>query len=266
VIDGLDGWGQVTARRAAELAADRALEHGVACIMGRRASHVGRVGEYTSLLAGRGLFGIMFVGSGGGAQIVAPFGGRDRRLSNNPISLAAPSADGPVVADLALSTVAEGKLAIARDRGASVPEGWIADTEGQPTRDPAAYFSGGHLLPIAGHKGSALIVLSDILAGILGGGGAVRANPPTESNTFSLIAIDTRPLRAADEYEREVALLREHVVSAPRAAGVDRIYFPGEIEAESAAARAGAIPIPSGTLQRLRALATELDIPPLSCA
>jgi hydroxycarboxylate dehydrogenase B len=264
VIDGHDGWGQVTARVASDLAAERALAHGVAVVFGRRASHIGRIGEYTSALAERGLYAIMFAGSGGGAQIVAPFGGSDRRLSNNPLSLAAPSERGPVLADLALSTVAEGKLAMARDRGEPIPAGWIARSDGAPSTDPADYFAGGHLLPIAGHKGASLIVMSEILAGVLGGGGGVRTPEAFESNTFALIAIDIRPLRESDEYEEEVAAMREHVVGAPRLPGFDRIYFPGDVELEAAAARAGGIPIPDGTRRRLDALADSLGVAELS--
>jgi hydroxycarboxylate dehydrogenase B len=264
VVDGHDGWGQVTARVASELVAERALEHGVAVVFGRRASHIGRIGEYTSALAERGLYAIMFAGSGGGAQIVAPFGGSDRRLSNNPLSLAAPSERGPVLTDLALSTVAEGKLAMARDRGEQIPEGWIAGPDGAPSTDPADYFAGGHLLPIAGHKGASLIVMSEILAGILGGGGAARTPEAFESNTFSMVAIDIRPLRETTEYEAEVEAMREHVVGAPRLPGFERIYFPGDVEAEAAAARADGIPIPAGTRRRLAVLADSLGVPELA--
>jgi uncharacterized oxidoreductase len=264
VVDGHDGWGQATARVASERAAERALEHGVAVVFGRRASHIGRIGEYTSTLADRGLYALMFAGSGGGAQIVAPFGGSDRRLSNNPLSLAAPSDRGPVLTDMALSTVAEGKLAMARDRGEQIPEGWIAGPDGASSTDPADYFAGGHLLPIAGHKGASLIVMSEILAGILGGGGAVRTPEAFGSNTFALIAIDVRPLRERAEYEEEVTAMREHVVGAPRLPGFERIYFPGDVEAEASAVRAAGIPIPDGTRRRLAVLADSLGVPELA--
>lgn len=264
VVDGHDGWGQVTARDATEIAAARGLEHGVAVVFGRRGSHIGRIGEYTSRLAEQGLYGIMFAGSGGGAQIVAPFGGSDRRLSNNPLSLAAPSARGPVLTDMALSMVAEGKLAMARDRGEQVPVGWIADGDGASTTDPADYFAGGHLLPVGGHKGASLIVLSEILAGILGGGGAVQTPEAFESNSFALIAIDTRPLRDPAEYEQEVERMRAHIVGAPRLPGFDRIYFPGDVEAEASAARAAGVPIPAGTRVRLDVLADSLGVEQLA--
>ena len=106
--------------------------------------------------------------------------------------------------------------------------------------------------------------MSEILAGILGGGGGIRSPEAFESNTFSLIAIDIRPLRERDEYEEEVAAMREHVVGAPRLAGFDRIYFPGEVEAEASASRAAGIPIPGGTRQRLDVLADSLGVPALS--
>ena len=59
-----------------------------------------------------------------GALRVAPFGGSDRRLSTNPISIGVPVAGrDPVVLDVTTSMVAEGKLMVAVNKGEQVPEG-----------------------------------------------------------------------------------------------------------------------------------------------
>ena len=69
------------------------------------------------------------------------------------------------------TTVAEGKLMVARNKGVAVPPGTIVDKHGDPTTDPNDFYAGGALLSIGGHKGYGLNVLIDMLAGGLSGGG-----------------------------------------------------------------------------------------------
>ena len=67
-----------------------------------------------------------------GAQRVAPFGGGDRRLSTNPLAIGVPLAGAPpAILDITTSTVAEGKLMVAINKGEQVPEGWIVDKHRQ---------------------------------------------------------------------------------------------------------------------------------------
>jgi len=123
-LDGRFGWGQAIAGHAGGLAAERAREHGVACVVARNTGHIGRLGAYTERLGEEGIASIMIVSSQGGDLQMAPFGGRDRRLTNNPISLAAPGGAGrPVAVDMALSVLAGGKVVLAGARGERLPEG-----------------------------------------------------------------------------------------------------------------------------------------------
>lgn len=74
--------------------------------------------------------------------------------------------------DISPTVVAGGKVIVKRLRGQSLPEGWIMDGEGRGVTDPAGYFGPppGSLLPLGGHKGYALGIVVDILAGALSGG------------------------------------------------------------------------------------------------
>ena len=77
-----------------------------------------------------------------------PFGGRAPIFSTNPYAFAMPGGCfGPIVADFATSTVADGKVAVYRAEGKTLPEGWILDKEGKPSTDPEAFFDGGMHLP-----------------------------------------------------------------------------------------------------------------------
>ena len=62
---------------------------------------------------------------------------------------------------------------MALNEGKPLPEGAAIDANGDPTRDPKAYYGppAGALLPIGGHKGSGLCMAIDLLAGALTRGG-----------------------------------------------------------------------------------------------
>src|SRR3546814_14123563 len=101
---------------------------------------------------------------------IAPWGGREARLGNNPLSIAAPCPKPPhFLLDMAMSVAARGKIRKARDEGSSIPEGWAVDAAGKPTTDPVAAL-GGFLLPFGAHKGSGLSQAIELLSGVLAGG------------------------------------------------------------------------------------------------
>src|SRR4029434_6110051 len=94
-----------------------------------------------------------------------------QRLSTKRMAVGVPRAGpDPVLLDITTSTVAEGKLMVALNKGEQVPEGWIVDKHGKPTTDPRDFYDGGALLTIGAHKGSGLSILTDLLAGAISTG------------------------------------------------------------------------------------------------
>jgi len=69
----------------------------------------------------------------GNANHMAPWGGVDLLLSTNPIAVAVPGTDGPIVLDMATSVAAYGKVKTAAQRGETMPEGWMIDHQGKPS-------------------------------------------------------------------------------------------------------------------------------------
>src|SRR5437660_1052142 len=111
----------------------QAARTGIALIGLRNCGHLGRVGDWADLAADAGQVSLHFLNTSG-AQRVAPFGGRDRRLSTNPICVGVPVEGGPpVILDVTTSMVAEGKLFVAINKREQVPPGWIIDKHGKPT-------------------------------------------------------------------------------------------------------------------------------------
>ena len=162
VVDAKGAMGQVGATFAAKLASEKARIHGVGCVALRNTSHIGRAGAYPLMAAREGLIGLIFVNAGHLGYQIAPFGGIDGRLSTNPIAFAAPRREAePILVDLTTSVVAEGKVRVAINSGHQVPEGWLIDSEGNPTVDPGDFSADppGAILPMGGvvaHKGFAV--------------------------------------------------------------------------------------------------------------
>ena len=177
VFDGDWGWGQVIGRKAVELLIEKVSASGVATIFCRNSCHIGRVGEYPERLARSGLASVMFVNTHGAGRLVAPWGGVERRLSANPIAMGFPQVDGdPILVDISTCALAEGKLRNLMTTGQPVPPGCIVDAEGRLSTNAADFYGPppGALLPFGEHKGFALALAADILAGALSGAGCSR--------------------------------------------------------------------------------------------
>ena len=263
VVDGRRGFGHVVADVTARLAADRAAEHRVAVVAVRNANHVGRLGEYTELAAGRGQIALLLANFQGSSQQLAPFGGIDRRLTNNPVSVAVPGPDHPIALDMALSVVAESRIFHAAERGEPVPEGWILDGDGHPTTRPEDYLAGGTLVPVGGatggYKGYGLIVVVELIVAMLSGGGLCGPGDAPFSNAYVLVCIDPGPehLRQA-----EVAEFVAWVKSSRLAPGSSEIVLPGELEARRRTAAADAVTLDEVTVEALADLARSAGVEP----
>ena len=236
VIDANDGFGQVGATLAATLAIVKARQYGLASVALRRASHIGRAGEYPLKIAQAGLIGTAYVNYGRLGIQVAPFGGIDGRLATNPMAFAAPRrADPPIMVDMTTSTVADGKIRVATNLGKPLPEGWIVDADGRPTTNPHDYFAEprGAILPLGGplgHKGYALSMMVELCAGGLSGQGMAAGDARAPANAFLLTAYDIGHFTDMDFFYDEVEALVGHVKSSRTAPGVTEILVPGEPE------------------------------------
>jgi uncharacterized oxidoreductase len=232
MLDGHWGLGQLMGWKAAQMAAEIAQESGVAVVTLRNCSHLGRLGEYAELIAGEGLVGFLTVNGQGGAQLVAPYGGVERRLSVNPFSYGIPASGGSIIVDISPTVVAGGKVAVKALRGERMPEGWVMDAEGRATTDPNALAGppAGSLIPLGGHKGFAMGLVMDILAGALSGGGSSRADAERWGNATFLLALDPEAFVGREMFQAEVENLLTYVRSSRVAPGFERILIPGEPE------------------------------------
>ncbi|MEM4311290.1 MAG: Ldh family oxidoreductase [Nitrososphaerales archaeon] len=256
LIDGDWGFGQVVARRAMEIAIKKAKDYQVGLVAARNCDHVGRAGEFPLMASEQDMIGALFVKT---VPVMAPVGGRGRVIGNNPISIAIPANDGkPILLDFAMSVAAGGKIIMAIEKGENIPEGWIIDSEGNPSTNPKDYINGGALLPFARHKGYALSVIVEVLGGILSGVGALADYKGI--NTFLAMAIDIEAFIPLKEFKEKVDKLIRDIKSAQRI-GVEEILLPGEPELKTKERRIKeGIPIPEKTWNDIVEIARKLKV------
>jgi uncharacterized oxidoreductase len=232
MIDAHYGFGQIAAHFAISKTIEKAQPQGLAATGLFNCNHVGRLGEWVELAAGQGAIGLAFCNGGRPGGLVAPYGGAGRLLGTNPMAAAVPIAgQPPFVMDFATSAVAEGKVRVARNKGQSIPEGWILDAQGRPSTRPVDLYEGGMLLPTAGHKGFGLALLIELLGGVLTGqGGPWLPGYTTVRNGVIFIVLSIEAFRPAEDFLAEAAILRDKVKATPPGPGFDEVMLPGEPE------------------------------------
>lgn len=277
LIDARRSVGLYSTRFALDWAMAHARQFGIAAAAIRHSSHIGRVGEYTEEAAGRGLIAIVTVGAAGpGVGGMVLYGGRGRFLGANPWSIGIPVSSGaPVVFDGSTSTIAEGKVRVARAKGASLPEDCIIDAAGNPSVNPEDFYAGGALVPlggrVAGHKGFGLAITSALLSAL----GMISDPEPTFIGASTVATVSDPRGRIAGVFVIVIdpalfgdpaqyrALTSETVAAARRMppAKDSEILLPGEIEVRTREQRSReGIALPEATWRDLEAVARKLGI------
>jgi L-2-hydroxycarboxylate dehydrogenase (NAD+) len=271
VVDGQQAFGHYTSTLAMELAIAKARAHGVGFVTCRNSNHYGAAANYSMMALAHDMIGLSMTNSG---PAVVPTYGRRAMLGTNPISVAAPAGRHfPFVLDMATSTVAIGKLSIARRWGQAIPAGWALDDEGQPTTDPNVAYETRLLTPLGatrdlgGHKGYGLAVMVDILSGVLAGAGFAdvrrrREPDPTRADIGHFFgAIDITRFRDLAAFKTDMDDLLHALKDSPKADGQDRIYVAGEPEWEcEQRRRREGIPLAPGLATQLQEVAAEVAI------
>ncbi|MCY3779715.1 MAG: Ldh family oxidoreductase [Chloroflexi bacterium] len=262
MVTGGYGFGQVGARYAAELATEIGAEQGIGAVSLGQSTHVGRLGEYTAMIAAEGLVGIGFTSGTMYSGWVTPYGGRERTFGTNPMSFAVPGNAGEtLLLDFATSGIAHGKILLARAKGAPLSTGMMLDKDGRPTTDAGILDDGAVLLPMGLHKGSGLSLMMEIIPALLAGHRPISSPEFHFGNPTLLIALAPGAFDEETDFVHHVETLKRRVKAVKPAAGFTEVLLPGEPEARSYAERVkSGIPLPAAVWADLRSLAGELGV------
>src|SRR5687767_9367718 len=269
MFDGGRGYGRAVAGEAMAAAIARCRQTGVVAMTLANAHHIGRVGAYGELASGTGLVSLHFVNVTDHRALVAPFRGTDGRFVTNPVCIALPATERQpaLLLDMATSAIAMGKVRVARNEGHEVDAGVLIDQAGKPTRDPNVMYAEPHgaLLPFGGHKGYALAVVTELLAGALSGGATIQPGNErrggTVNNMFTML-IDPARMAGLDWFRREIDGFVEYVKASPPIDGAAPVLVPGDPErrAREERTRTG-IPVDATTWEEVLEAGEKVGLP-----
>jgi LDH2 family malate/lactate/ureidoglycolate dehydrogenase len=259
-----------------EAAIGKCLNTGVGMASVRNSNHFGAAGVYSTMALPHGLIGIAVTGTT--QRSVVPTFAREPMFSTNPLAFAAPAnRNRPFSLDMATSTVAVGKLNIARRAGKPIPPGWAVNADGRPETDAAAAVAATpkRLTPLGGtrevgsHKGYGLAMMVEILGSLLGGSGVggrdIRTGEPGEYINVGhfFLALDPgffedRPGAFTGEMDRLIDYLHD----TPAADPSRPVLVAGEPEWEERERRLDAgIPMTPTLVQEVAAVCESCDAP-----
>ncbi len=269
LLDGQYGYGQIVGEQAVDAAIAKARQHGIGMASLRHAGHLGRIGDWAEHAAAAGMTSLHFVNVVGIPARVVPHGGLDPRGTTNPIAIGMPTPAGPpVILDFATSAVAEGKVRLARNKGTFLPHDCLIGADGQPTTDPATLYADppARMLPlggaVSGHKGGALWLMCDLLAGAFAGGCTRPPEDPLRqgSNMLSIViapACFAEPDGIGAEIQRYVDFVRSARPRDPE----KPVMVPGEPEQRGRTERlAKGVTVDPETWSQIMAAATRVGL------
>ena len=268
VMDGDRGIGYVVGHAAMARAVALAQTHGIGAVTVTNSNHFGAAALYARQAAEAGHVSLCMTNVI--PNLVVP-GGAKPITGNNPIAFGAPTRLGfPLLLDISMSSVAGGKLLLAKEKGLKIPLDWATDREGHPTDDPAVGFA-GFLLPLGGHKGFGLSLMVDLLCGVIPNGPfqhalmSMYAHPEQSSGTgHMMIALDPTIMSDVDSFLDRMDAFYHTVKTSPMRDPTAHMYIPGEIENETRSRRLrDGIPLPASLYNQVRALAERLGSPDL---
>ncbi|GHV40310.1 lactate dehydrogenase [Synergistales bacterium] len=268
LIDGHNGPGPIVGRFAMNSAINKAKIHGNGFAAVRGSNHFSTAAYYSLMACNANMIGITMSTA---SPRIAPWGGLDAVIGNNPWSVAFPGYDFPIVLDMANTVVAMGKIRTCLREKKPLDPGWAMDSNGNPTTDPVAA-NDGLLMPIGAHKGVAISMMVDLLTGALSQSNAFSCNvnrvetsskPQNVSHIFA--AIDMTELVSLEDFKANIKRYADIVKSVRRKEGCNAIYLPGEIEWDISLSRLrDGIKLSDKTIEQLNDLAGSVGVIPLS--
>lgn len=166
-VDGDGGFVPLAHKTGLPRLAELAESQGIAVLAITRSFHYGALWPEISYLTERGLTGMAMTSS---PPFMAPHGGTRPFFGTNPMAFGYPTPRGSalpaMIWDQASSLTARGEIMMHLKEGKQMPDIAGLDAGGRPSRDPAAILEGAQL-PFGGHKGNAIALMIDLLAGPL---------------------------------------------------------------------------------------------------
>lgn len=262
-VDADNAFGLAAGRFAVEQGILRAEKYGMCAVSVKNSSHPGAMAS-TALFAARE--GYLCFGFTNADALVLSSNGTRPFFGTNPICFAAPrDKEEPFCVDMAISKTPWNRVLLHKANNEVLPEGLVADSEGNETLDPN---SAASLFPIGDYKGFALAAMVEVLCGVIAGEPFGRDIPAMYKASMSkgrrlaqfYIVIKPDISLSLQDYLKHMKAFSEAVRSEPSASGKP-VMVPNDPQIATAADRLeSGIPIDPVTLKALREIAEKYEI------
>ncbi len=230
--DGHRGFGPLNAKLAMDRACALAKEYGIGIVALGNNNHWMRGGSYGFQAADQGCIGICWSNT---CPNMPAWGGKDKKIGNNPIIFAVPRSNRQhVVIDCAVSQFSYGKIEDCRLKGQQLPVPGGYDTAGNLTTDPAEIEKTWRVLPMGYWKGSGISIALDLIATVLSNGNSVHTIGTFDDEvglTQIMIAIDPAKANSAELTDQIVNSILEDIKASEPVEEGGKVLYPGEPEA-----------------------------------
>lgn len=248
VLDGNNGMGHVVAKKAMQMAIDKAKAHGMGMVAVRNSTHYGIAGYYALMAIENGMIGM----TGTNARpSIAPTFGVENMLGTNPLTIGFPTDEVfPFLLDCATSVTQRGKIEVYGRAEKELPPGWVIGEDGRTRTDTKQVLidlttGKAALTPLggigeenAGFKGYGYATIVEVFSAALQGGAflkqlngydAAGKEIPYPLGHFFL-AIDIEEFIELAEFKRIAGTIMRELRASKKAPGEERIYTAGEKE------------------------------------
>lgn len=279
VLDGHHGMGMVVARKAMQMAIDKARAYGMGSVAVRNSTHFGIAGYYPLMAIQAGMIGMTFTNA---RPAMAPTFGVKPMLGTNPIAFGAPTDEEcPFLYDGSTPISQRGKIEVKVRQEQPIPSGWVIDQFNQPITDPVQVMAGldkgtAAFLPLggegetlAGYKGYGLGTMVEIFSSALQCGsfmyGLTGIGTDGSKQPFRLghffMAIDIEAFCPLLEFKKTTGQILRELRASTKAPGQARIYTAGEKEFENERViRGQGIPVIPNLQKEIKFLQAELGL------
>ena len=229
-IDADNSIGFVSGNIGIQQAIKNAKKTGIGLVAVKKSGHYGLSSFYAEQAVKKNFMVFCFTNA---PPALAPYGAKKSLFGTNPICFGVPTGKAPFILDASTSIINRGKIRRASKLSQKIPYGVALDNNGNITTNPNKALIGTQL-PIAGHKGSGLAWMVDILSGVFTGsshGGKTRdpfddfSGPQNMGHLFLVL---NPKIFIGKNFLKEIKKNISLVKKLPKAKGFKTIFYPGE--------------------------------------